>query len=302
MTSLRRFTDEQFSDGTTIDGDRLERALQDLERWSNDIPDGDFRNRWMQSQIIMKYLPQTQGADADLAINTGIPGNYKHAPYLPIYNGADNQNPFRIKGNSSSPWLSGYTAPTYNYFPDDTPPIYTPDVLYNNQAVWTMALAVGSDPLIIESADLIMMTDTTEYSTNWLYGSGSVAGEEGTSSDDIHLEITADNPFLPNIQQQNTILHHKYLFKASSVLFSPEKTIMDPVKDMAPAPPPAMNITYGNSLALTLSGLNIPIPPYSRLRFSLILPLLPFEPWTDKPWTKAMPTLSFNILERLTDG
>ena len=35
MTSIRHFTSEQFSDGTTIDGDRLEKALQDLENYIN---------------------------------------------------------------------------------------------------------------------------------------------------------------------------------------------------------------------------------------------------------------------------
>ena len=59
MSSIRHFTDEQFSDGTTIDGDRLEKALQDLEDYINNVPDGDFENRWLQSQIVLKYLPWT---------------------------------------------------------------------------------------------------------------------------------------------------------------------------------------------------------------------------------------------------
>jgi len=43
MSSIRHFTDEQFSDGTTIDGDRLEKSLQDLEDYMNNVPDGDFK-------------------------------------------------------------------------------------------------------------------------------------------------------------------------------------------------------------------------------------------------------------------
>ena len=43
MSSIRRITGQQFSDGTTIDGDRLEKALQDLEDYINDVPDGDFK-------------------------------------------------------------------------------------------------------------------------------------------------------------------------------------------------------------------------------------------------------------------
>ena len=57
--SIRVFTDQQFADGTTIDGNRLEDALQSLEGRVNKVPDGDLQNRWMQTQIVLGFSPPT---------------------------------------------------------------------------------------------------------------------------------------------------------------------------------------------------------------------------------------------------
>ena len=104
MSSIRHFTAEQFSDGTTIDGDRLERSLQDLEDYINNVPDGDFKNRWLQSQMVLKYLPWTAEADAAFIADGAPAGSFMPFPYLPVYNytgsvGSDVMNAFRFKGN-----------------------------------------------------------------------------------------------------------------------------------------------------------------------------------------------------------
>ena len=43
----RTLTKEQFSTGTTIDGDRIDNALDDVVERGNDIPYGDLRKRWV---------------------------------------------------------------------------------------------------------------------------------------------------------------------------------------------------------------------------------------------------------------
>lgn len=290
MSSLRRFTSQQFSDGTTIDGNRLEKALQDLEDWSNDIKDGDFANRWMQSQFILKYLPPTTDSDAALAAAT-VAGNYRRAPFLPIYNEADYQNPHRLKGTKLH-WQSGYVSPV------------TSGVEYNDQAVWTFAFSVGDDPLIISSVDGVFLTYDAEYHTDWKYGSGSPGGAAGTYSNDIHLQITADNPFLPNLQLKNTIVFHKYLSNADGSLFCDQPITLASVDDMNPSLTSVTTMVpmHETSLSMNLDNLNIPIPPYTRLRFSLILPISGGPLWGAQPWKHSIPTLSLTVLERLADG
>jgi len=310
--SLRHFTSEQFAEGTTIDGDRLEKALQDLEDWSNNIEDSQFMNRWLQSQYVLKYLPQTTGAAGTLDTKTGLTGNYRHAPFLPVYNWPDDENPFRFKGNKLWWQTDGYVFPTKNFVSGVVPAV--PDVIYNNQCAWTAGIAIGEDPVIIDAVDLVMLTyaDTigdNDYVTDWKYDSASSAynGSAPSYSNDIHLQITADNPFLPNLQVKNTVVFHKYQSIAEASLFALQAINFASITDMNPKlnshSQGWMNPTHEHSLSMNLHDLNIPIPPYTRLRFSLILPIeAGAEPWGLTPWTNAIPTMTLTLLERTVDG
>ena len=150
MSSIRHVTTQQFSDGTTIDGDRLEKALQDLQNYINNVPDGDFRQRWFQNQIVLKYLPYTAEADTNYAA-VG-PGTRVQAPFLSVYNtGAGTTNAYRLKGNRL-PWQDQFVGAT------------------PSQVAWTTTLAIGDEPAIIESVDISLNSYTTEYTNDFNYG------------------------------------------------------------------------------------------------------------------------------------
>ena len=209
MASIRKFTDEQFSEGTTIDGNRLEQALQDLERWSEKIPDGDMANRWMQTQIVMKYLPPTVRSDATLATNTGFATNFQRAPFLPIYNKEDSTNPMRLKG-TKLPWNNPYRFPPAGSFQD--------------QYAWTSTMQTGKSPVILDAINLAFITDVTEYINDLINdpAGGGPAGElAGSSLRDVQIQVTADNPFLKEDQRLNSILFHRFLFKLENSKLSP---------------------------------------------------------------------------------
>ena len=53
----RNLTEEQFSEGTTIDGTRIDKALDDMVDHHNDIPKGDFQGRWMPVTYVMSWTP-----------------------------------------------------------------------------------------------------------------------------------------------------------------------------------------------------------------------------------------------------
>jgi hypothetical protein len=55
--SNRTITDEQFSDGTTIDGSRLDQGLQDSVDYFNEVPKGAASTRMMQTQHVFGYQP-----------------------------------------------------------------------------------------------------------------------------------------------------------------------------------------------------------------------------------------------------
>lgn len=55
--SLREITDEQFTEGTTIDGTRIDSALEDVVNRVNNIRKGDIATRFVQKQFVFGYQP-----------------------------------------------------------------------------------------------------------------------------------------------------------------------------------------------------------------------------------------------------
>jgi hypothetical protein len=309
MSSIRHFTTEQFSDGTTIDGDRLERSLQDLEDYINSVPDGDFKTRWLQSQLVLKYLPWTAEADAQLHTDGAPAGVYQPYPYLPVNNSEGTTsggdpifNAFRVKGNRLD-----YQAP-FNETAD----------YGTNQVAWTTSFMTGEDPIIIDSVDAILASYSSEYVNAYAYDSSPPAGRtNGQSVNDIHLQITVDNTFIPNLQIQNSVIYHKYNFEAQSYMIKgrdvPSVTSFssDMVPSLNSGHLAGQGIGFDTTLHIKDSDLKIPLPPFSRIRFSLILPDTgnstgtgagtDAAPWGAKPWQTMIPTLTLSILERLKD-
>ena len=288
MSSIRTFTSEQFSDGTTIDSNRIEKALQDLERYINDVPDGDFRSRWLQSQMILRYLPFTAEADANLATGTGTPGDYLKAPWQQVYQaGAGITNAYRLKGNRL-PWQEAFDAGT------------------DRQVAWTTAVAVGDEPVVLDAIDVSMASYSSEYQNTYEYDSSPPENQTPNSPvDDIHLELTMDNPFIPNIQILNSVLFHKYNFSALNSKMTAAGLAYTIPADINPTMSSVgMGAAGDVSLFIQVRELGIPIPPGSRLRFSLILSNdfaggAGYQPWGLKPWQTFVPTMSLTLLERL---
>ena len=54
----RKVTDQQFSEGTTIDGDRIDVAIEDVVDRFNYIKKGDIGSRWVPNQFVMGWSPQ----------------------------------------------------------------------------------------------------------------------------------------------------------------------------------------------------------------------------------------------------
>ena len=50
--TTRYVTKQQFSDGTTIDGNRIEEAIQSIESLSDNVPYGAVRTRFTQTMIV----------------------------------------------------------------------------------------------------------------------------------------------------------------------------------------------------------------------------------------------------------
>ena len=107
--SLRHITDEQFSEKTTVDGSRIDKALAESVGHVNNIPTGDILSRYTETKFVFGYRPN-RDYDA-CAVSTGGLASTQthyyahHFPWMQIANNSDltlgatqdAQNPYVVK-------------------------------------------------------------------------------------------------------------------------------------------------------------------------------------------------------------
>ena len=169
----RVITDEQFSEGTTIDGNRIDRAVQDVQDRVNSVPYGDLQSRWTPTTYVCGWMPQNtraikfnsskqdHGDPSDISGSDGNVYALHHWPWMRMKNdtsqvppgetGAsttDNvsfRNPYRVKGA-----LAPGIYP--KGFADIT------NVQFGEQYCWTRSWFL-SQPTILDAIDLVMIVD-----------------------------------------------------------------------------------------------------------------------------------------------
>lgn len=297
--SIRKLTDEQFADGTTIDGDRLDLTIQDLEEFINSIPGGDIKTRWVPQTVHVGYLPLTAAADTDVAGANILP---PQGPWLPVCNKgsesnhtADIYNRFRVKGTRLP-----YMPPVPEL--DDIQLRNPASPRSVSQVSWSTSLALGR-PAILYAVNAYLLTDVAAYQNSFKYGAAAPPGRTATDFvKDVQLTINLDNPFSPENQKSHAKVFQRREFSVEGHMM--RRVNGNPTTDMTPGLKSAVTFNFHQSLAFEVDDLRIPLPLDTRMRFALTLPSYPTpasaggvpEPWFDKPFT-FIPSLSFTILE-----
>jgi len=275
--SIRVFTDQQFADGTTMDGNRLEAAMQSLEERLDTVPDGDLQNRWMQTQVVSGWAPGT--------IFSGAAASAGAHPWLRIYNTLSDefgphtetlsQNSYRLKGTRVE---------------DLDPSLYT-TVADATQYALTQSIQL-SRPAILYAVDWAMMQDTVA-SPEYDFGNTITTA-------DIDIQIAIDNPWSPEDRTQADMELHKYKFDDTYWQFT--ATVGAASVDMLPAFPGGNN----KGISVNLSDLAIPIHEGSRVRVSVTVPRYSSGTkqvkWTDAPWKSFCPNMTLSLLEPLSNA
>lgn len=313
--SIRRISKEQFATGTTIDGDRIESVLQDIEKLINDIPSGDLLNRWVPQHFHVGYLPLTAGADANIQAQLTAVAAPK-GPWLPVSNkivtpgasptpvGPEPTNDFRVKG---------YRLPYYP--PAAQNPTFKSTVVSGlgaEQIAWEISFALSS-PSVLHSVNAYFLTDDDEYTNTFKYTGTAPAGRTpNTFVKDVQFHISIDNPFTPEDRRTLNKIFHVREFDVSGSMMSNAAAV--PANDMLPALSSITNHTTSNpvsfapdqSLAFESSDLKIPLPIDTRIRITCILPIRTTStgavdgPWYQRPFS-FVPSLSITLLEPLLD-
>lgn len=264
--STRTVTTQQFSDGTTIDGNRIEEALQQLEEMCDLVPDGNVLTRFTQSQIVLGWNPIL-----DAAV-----GGYQHEhPWIQDENAqplSDNQQ-YRLKG-------------------------YAKEGLISKYYIWETSF-MADRPLVIHALDLFLAQDAGGSATGvYEMPGGASAPYVPPEVADIGLHITIDAPYIPEDRSQNDVELHKRDFSTNSCLIRPIPfAVASSAGRMRPDYP-------GGALSgwsINTDDLNIPMAPDSRIRFAVVIPLYSggagLAAWGTQPWRASVPSMTLTTLE-----
>ena len=242
----------QFSDDTTIDGNRLDGMLQLLINRFNRLLPRDIERNWTETTIVTGYQPANiTGATYPSGIGpwlnvlneSGDPA--PQAPDAPSYFPT---NKWRARGtefDSIVPGSAGY------------------------QRCWTQSLMI-TKPVILTGVSLSMRTDTavsSDFDNDFQYDADPPPGfSNGDSVQDFQLEVAVDNPFTPENRSQSNCEVLRVKFPASAWQMTSAAVVAD-----------LMEPQYSNGTGVILGvfvnlPIRVPVPQNSRIRFRLTIP------------------------------
>lgn len=301
----RNLTKEVFYDGTTIDGARLEKAVDEVVEGVNSVEKGNTRQRFVATQYHSGFNPPNRSSTS-----------YSNWPWLQHNNAATGShlgvkpldapyNPIRLKGS---------TVPGINLQED-----------LGEQYVWTRTLYFDK-PVVLHGVSIFLHndtgtnvdrpypgTDTPGASNPYTYASGG-GGEPpqgfASSSSTVDLPIVLDvmNPNTPEDAEMTDVEFTRTLYTINgepSSTHAPNPTAANWIdfqpnyssNDVTDARP-----LYGR--VIEYRDLNIPVHQRSRIRLAIALPLYDGTvytrgTWGTDPWYLQAWSSTITILEEV---
>lgn len=269
----RKITDEQFADDTTIDGSRIETALEDVVEYVNEAPCGSVKNRYTQTQVVMGWSPQMFRTFANGAIpmTERAPWMYQrniNSNVVVIPNTADQnlpesfQNVYRIKGHEIpglDPTASiGLGADAFS--------------TRDKQVIWTTPIGFNRS-VIVKDMEVFFCTDSTSdlanpYTNDYLWTAPPETSDT-TNTHDVVVEMTQDRPVGYGSENRalSSVVSVKRNFRVNAAVIGALSGTA-PTTDMQPTGYPGGRLeAYRFAL-----DINQPVPERSRLRFSICIP------------------------------
>ena len=299
----RTVTKEQFSTGTTIDGDRIDNALDDVVERVNDIPYGDLRKRWVPTTYVAGWTPQSPvciSSDTPKPTTTtsasdegGVFGTH-HWPWLRVLNdrtgvvsGTDGDSSGDPTRATNTYRLKGVSVPgikPFGHADIEGASTYTVSALpVGQQFAWTRSWLIES-PSVLDSIDLILEVDDTAYAqkvfqNNFEFSSSTQvpAGYPDVNSRDLVVTAAVDSEFAREDRNMSDV---EILRKGFVIESGPFSRLALPLygsnyQDMEPEFGSVTDKAPGTTIQgayVKLKDLNVPIHQYARLRVSVVIP------------------------------
>lgn len=277
--SLRRISKQQFSAGTTPDGNRLERAMADAVDTANAVNAGDLRRRFVQTQIVAGWTP------GNVALTQ------KSLPWLPDYN------------NDAAMWLAGTTAQwgvqnpwrfkgmNNGAFSASIDPVANP----TTQGVWTWTHAIYlSRPAILHGVFAEWLVDTDHAAT---FDNG------GTDDKAAAIVVQMDNPLAPEERRQSLLAYQRVRFGLTEQPFSKAAVPvgLGTFPGMDPMHPGGLPV----GIVVNDKNLNISLPGQCRVRVALGMPRYTgvngWNPSGQGAWLSSIPGMVLTLLEAIEE-
>ena len=285
---------QQFAEGTTADGNRLDLSMEDLVMSVNTIPPKWLRRRFTHTQFVQRLMPVSYATPA-------IPLGQDPVPFMLIRNlvtqivgipPADGlQNEWRLKGTDIE-------AIPQNNYATGTEGIYA----------WTSA-HYFRNPVIVTGLSLRCWQPAGYgWDNDWQYHTDPPAGKvDGQPVNDLFLDLSVDNPFSTEVRRLNDIELHKIRFPVNTEFMASAFGV--------PANNLALPLLTPNAdqLWVHMDNLCIPLHRDTRLRVSIAIPQYAdadgnVSGWgsdgvsTWKPWQSTSWALTLTVLEAVEGG
>lgn len=214
-----RLLPHQFAPGSTLDGTRIEQALQALVALYNDVPPALVLRRWSQSSMVWGLSPSLSTYHSDYQWLDGI-NDANYAPSnLEIPTSYTNKE--RAKSTNIQPltdWLAG------------------PVVLFANTMEVTFAT---STPIIIGNFAVLAEVDAAMpygYTNPWEYGVAPPTGKNpGDPSDDFTLQVCVSDGW--DIENRRKLRQESLVYNMRSDAFRFDPSGVGAVDTIQPAHP-----------------------------------------------------------------
>ena len=246
--SNRRITKEQFVNDGTIDGSRIQKALDETEEYINNVPLEAIKQRYSLNYMVFTALGAAGGDGATL-------GKTRFAPYLNSNNLVPGGNNDRVKGTTkASETLTPYTkALTY-------------------PSIFTVATSFPV-PVIIDSVCLFI-------NSRGRYGPGTLSDQSfemlsgAASFQRTRIIVDTDDMVSSEDRTLNAKEYVLQDFQESFWSGTPQaagSTMFPRSSEQTGAIPSWGGVGSSQSLLLRKDDLNIPVHQFARTRFRLVL-------------------------------
>jgi hypothetical protein len=305
----RHLSPESFADGTTIDGNRIERALGDIEGRVNSVPTRDLAKYCVPVTRCNALHPQ----DPFLAARHNM-------PWMLTLNDVDSIHTTAPEGYANPLRHKGVNVPGVNLGADGS-------AKEGEQYAWDQEWTFVR-PVVLDTLSLLVVLDNPNADNRSSFlGDASQSGKpfqwvdqsvgappEGYSvdddADDIVVLMSMQSPFAPNDRTQDNVILIKKRWVINKHRWTRFALPVNPAagyNDMAPGYLSTTVTTSAESIdgrGLVMRGLNIPIPQRTTVRLSVVIPqydgtVIDRSYWGAKPWYLAQWMTSITTMEAL---